>query len=369
MTHKNERVLSVAELARVEGEGALYSRAAGGRVEEARLDIYEPPRFFEAFLRGRGYAEPPDITARICGICPVAYQMSACAAIEDACGVTVTQPVKDLRRLIYCGEWIESHALHIYLLHAPDFLGYSSGIEMAAHRRDIVEHGLAMKKAGNAIMEAVGGRAIHPVNVRVGGFYRAPTRTELASLTKEKEPWSLAGRLAVALCGAGIGVLIGLFIDFLARPGSIFWLLLWPVGLGALALATTVVVWRPFRPVKRHVSIRHESGPSRPAGWLLPLCYGAYGFGYIVPATFLPAMARAAGEPAKRPKVAAIFTVFQHRSHAHVLLENFLEPYLLNGQRTDPGVEVVSFYADQLPQKQITGSQKEIQQKDYQSCA
>jgi sulfhydrogenase subunit alpha len=184
MTHKNERVLSVAELARVEGEGSLYVRTSGNRVEEARLDIYEPPRFFEAFLRGRSYTEPPDITARICGICPVAYQMSACAAIEDACGVTPGEPVADLRRLLYCGEWIESHALHIYLLHAPDFLGYHSGIEMAADRRDLVERGLALKKAGNAIMEAVGGRAIHPVNVRVGGFYRAPARADLSGLTE-----------------------------------------------------------------------------------------------------------------------------------------------------------------------------------------
>jgi sulfhydrogenase subunit alpha len=183
MTHKRERVLSVTELARVEGEGALYIRARGDQVEEARLDIYEPPRFFEAFLRGRAYTEPPDITARICGICPVAYQMSACLAIEGACGATVEGPLADLRRLLYCGEWIESHALHIYLLHAPDFLGYRSGIEMAADRRDIVERGLALKKAGNAIMELLGGRAIHPVNVRVGGFYRVPARAELATLT------------------------------------------------------------------------------------------------------------------------------------------------------------------------------------------
>ena len=184
MTHKNERVLSVAELARVEGEGALYVRTSGNKVEEARLDIHEPPRFFEAFLRGRAYTEPPDITARTCGICPVAYQMSACLAIEEACGTGVDGPIADLRRLLYGGEWIESHALHIYLLHAPDFLGYSSGIEMATHRRDLVERGLALKKAGNAIMEAVGGRAIHPVNVRLGGFYRAPARAELALLTE-----------------------------------------------------------------------------------------------------------------------------------------------------------------------------------------
>ena len=183
MTHRNDRVLSVAELARVEGEGALYIRASGNKVEEARLDIYEPPRFFEAFLRGRAYTEPPDITARICGICPVAYQTSAYLAIEEACGVTVDGPIADLRRLLYCGEWIESHSLHIYLLHAPDFLGYSSGIEMATERRDIVERGLGMKKAGNAILEAVGGRAIHPINVRIGGFYRAPSPAELAALT------------------------------------------------------------------------------------------------------------------------------------------------------------------------------------------
>src|SRR6266496_5595225 len=185
MTHKNERVLSVAELSRVEGEGALYVRTSGNTVLQARLDIYEPPRFFEAFLRGRGYTEPPDITARICGICPVAYQMSACAAIEDACGVTVSGPIADLRRLLYCGEWIESHALHIYLLHAPDFLGYTSALALAEDRRDLVERGLALKKAGNASMELVGGRAIHPVNVRVGGFYRAPAKAEMAVLAEK----------------------------------------------------------------------------------------------------------------------------------------------------------------------------------------
>src|SRR5246127_3073183 len=187
MTHKHDRVLSVKELARVEGEGALYLRARGTRVEDVRLEIYEPPRFFEAFLRGRRHTEPPDITARICGICPVAYQMSACLAIEAACGIEVSEPIADLRRLLYCGEWIESHALHIYLLHAPDFLGYASALDLARNGRGtrLVERGLALKKAGNAIMELVGGRAIHPVNVRVGGFYRAPVRTEMAALAEK----------------------------------------------------------------------------------------------------------------------------------------------------------------------------------------
>lgn len=117
------RTLSVGALTRVEGEGALHVTLRDGAVDTVELNIYEPPRFFEAFLRGRAYTEPPDITARVCGICPVAYQVSACNAIEDACGVTVDPEIVALRRLLYCGEWIHSHALHIVLLHAPDFLG------------------------------------------------------------------------------------------------------------------------------------------------------------------------------------------------------------------------------------------------------
>jgi sulfhydrogenase subunit alpha len=182
MTHREDRSLRVGALARVEGEGAMRVRVERGTVTDVGLDIYEPPRFFEAMLCGRRYTEPPDITARICGICPVAYQMSACAAIEAACGVTVDGTIADLRRLLYCGEWIESHALHIYLLHAPDFLGYPGVVELARDHRAVVERGLALKKAGNAILDVLGGRPIHPVNVRVGGFYRAPAASDLRAL-------------------------------------------------------------------------------------------------------------------------------------------------------------------------------------------
>jgi sulfhydrogenase subunit alpha len=189
MTHGSRRSgnISVPGLTRVEGEGGLEIVVSDGQVTQARLDIYEPPRFFEALLRGRQYTEPPDITARICGICPVAYQMSACQAIEDACQVTVSDEVTKLRRLLYCGEWIESHALHIYLLHAPDFLGYDSGIHLARDHPDIVSRGLSIKKAGNQLMAAVGGRSVHPVNVKVGGFYRAPATSELRQLVPQLE--------------------------------------------------------------------------------------------------------------------------------------------------------------------------------------
>jgi coenzyme F420-reducing hydrogenase alpha subunit len=186
-----QRTFTVPVLARVEGEGALHLTVRDGLVTDAILRIYEPPRFFEGFLRGRDYTEPPDITSRICGICPIAYQMSAVHAIEAACGVTNLPPaVRELRRLVYCGEWIESHLLHIALLHAPDFLGYESGLAMAADHRATVETALRLKKLGNDIVAAVGGRAIHPVNVRVGGFHRAPRRDELAPLIPELE-WSL----------------------------------------------------------------------------------------------------------------------------------------------------------------------------------
>lgn len=181
----NTRTIKVGYLARVEGEGALYIKIRGQQLEDVKLKIFEPPRFFEAMLRGRQYTEAADITSRICGICPVAYQMSAVHAVEDACGVKVDGALRELRRLFYCGEWISSHTLHIYMLHAPDFLGYPSAVEMAKDNPKVVERGLQLKKTGNDIMNLVGGREIHPVNARMGGFYRVPTVSELAPLREK----------------------------------------------------------------------------------------------------------------------------------------------------------------------------------------
>ncbi|MBX7450495.1 nickel-dependent hydrogenase large subunit [Mycolicibacterium sp. 3033] len=181
---RDTRTLTVGALTRVEGEGALNVTLIGGAVDHVELNIYEAPRFFEALLRGRSYTEPPDITARVCGICPVAYQISACNAIENACGIAIDPQLAALRRLLYCGEWIHSHALHMFLLHLPDFLGYPDVITMAADHRDLVERGLALKKAGNQVMEQIGGRAIHPVNVKLGGFYATPTAAQLRPLAE-----------------------------------------------------------------------------------------------------------------------------------------------------------------------------------------
>ncbi|HUK56342.1 MAG TPA: Ni/Fe hydrogenase subunit alpha [Nitrospiria bacterium] len=183
------KTIRVKNLARVEGEGALTVKIEGDTVVDVRLEIFEPPRFFEALLRGREYGEAPDITARICGICPVAYQMSAVHAMENAFGVEVGGPLRALRRLIYCGEWIESHALHVYLLHAPDFLGYEDALRMARDHPGIVERGLRLKQVGNEIIRLLGGREVHPINVCVGGFYKVPTRRELDPLA-ERLRWA-----------------------------------------------------------------------------------------------------------------------------------------------------------------------------------
>lgn len=192
---KGSRTIKVDYLARVEGEGALYVKVKDGKISDLKFRIFEPPRFFEAFLRGRDFREAPDITARICGICPIAYQMSSINAMEAICGVSVDKPIRDLRRLIYCGEWIESHALHVYMLHAPDFLGYEDAIQMAKDLPNEVKQALRLKKVGNDLMTIIGGREVHPVNMRVGGFYKAPEKADFAEIKEELE-WAKEASLA-----------------------------------------------------------------------------------------------------------------------------------------------------------------------------
>ncbi|MGA9160165.1 MAG: Ni/Fe hydrogenase subunit alpha [Actinomycetota bacterium] len=187
MTHRS---VEVPVIARVEGEGALHVAVDDGEITDLRLEIYEPPRFFEAFLRGRHFSEVPDIVPRICGICPVAYQMSAVHGLERLFGVEVPEGTHDLRRLLYCGEWIESHVLHIFLLAAPDFLGFANAIEMATEHPDLVKTALEIKRIGNDLMAAIGGREIHPVSPRVGGFSKAPRRRDLDPFLPRLE-WAL----------------------------------------------------------------------------------------------------------------------------------------------------------------------------------
>ena len=177
-----ERTFAVDSISRVEGEGRLRVVVRGDEVVSAELSIFEAPRFFERLVVGRHPDEVLDIVARICGICPVAYQMTAVEAFERLFEVELDPQVRQLRRLFYWGEWLQSHALHIYLLNAPDFLGYDSALDMARDHRRIVERGLALKQAGVDLMKLIGGRAVHPVGMRVGGFYRLPSRAEVRAM-------------------------------------------------------------------------------------------------------------------------------------------------------------------------------------------
>lgn len=195
--------IEVPALARVEGEGALYIRLKDGSVAEVELNIYEPPRFFEGFLQGRYFQEVPDITARICGICPVAYQMSSVQALEAALGVRISAQVRALRRLLYCAEYIESHALHIYMLQGPDLLGAESAITLAEVAPDVVKGALRLKKIGNDLLKAIGGRSVHPVNTCVGGFYRWPDVESIKNLIPELE-WALQASKQTVQFAAGL---------------------------------------------------------------------------------------------------------------------------------------------------------------------
>lgn len=182
MTSRRDIRIEVPVLARVEGEGALSIEVSNGQIDRLELRIYEPPRFFEKLLEGRSFDEVPDIVARICGICPVAYQMSAVAALEQALEIEVSDWVRGMRRVFYCGEWMQSHALHIHMLAAPDYLGYASVVEMAADHPEVVRRGLRLQAMGNELIRLFGGRSVHPVGACVGGFHRAPPASVVADL-------------------------------------------------------------------------------------------------------------------------------------------------------------------------------------------
>jgi len=180
-----ETTINVNYLARVEGRGALnISISKDGRVEDLQFRIYEPPRFFESFLIGRKYYEIMELASRICGICPVAHQITALRAIENALGIEPSQQTKDLRKLMAISAHIQSNVLSMYFLSLPDLMGYESVIEMAKDHLELVKRGLKLKKLGNDITDIVGGRAVHPVNAVVNGFTALPRHDKMQSIRK-----------------------------------------------------------------------------------------------------------------------------------------------------------------------------------------
>lgn len=174
--------IEVPLLTRVEGEGSLEFTARGGKIEHLQLRIFEPPRLFEKFLEGQDYPEVPHIAARVCGVCPIAYQMTSIRAIEKIFGMAEDPWVHAMRRVIYYGEWLQSHALHINLFAAPDFLGFADALQMAQRYPEDVKRGMSLQGLGNDLLRLLGGRSVHPIGLRVGGFHRAPPKHEVADL-------------------------------------------------------------------------------------------------------------------------------------------------------------------------------------------
>jgi sulfhydrogenase subunit alpha len=177
--------ITVDHLARVEGHGGITVELEGDDVAAVRFDIFEGSRLLEALIRGRSWEDVAQIVSRICSICSAAHSLTSIKATEAAFGIRPSAQTERLRDLLFRGESIESHALHLFLLAAPDYLGYPGAIAMAGDLPAAVKLGLRLKRLGNTIQEVVGGRAIHPVNAVVGGFGSIPAAAELTRLREE----------------------------------------------------------------------------------------------------------------------------------------------------------------------------------------
>ncbi len=180
-----KKTVTVNYIARVEGRGALdVTISPSKEIEDLKLRIYEPPRFFEAFMIGRRCDEIMELASRICGICPVAHQITALRAIENALDVHPSDQTRDLRKLMAISAHIQSNVLSMYFLSLPDLMGYESSIAMAQDHAEIVKRGLRLKKLGNDITDLIGGRAVHPVTAVIGGFTALPTKEQLGTIRK-----------------------------------------------------------------------------------------------------------------------------------------------------------------------------------------
>jgi sulfhydrogenase subunit alpha len=174
--------IEVCYVARVEGQADIRVEVANTGETKAEFAVFEPIRFFEAFLAGRKYSEVHEITSRLCGICPIAHQVTALRAVENALKIKVTPQTKALRRLLALSAWIQSHTLSLYFLTAPDYLGFDGAVGMASKYEDAVKQALRLKKLGNDLGEIVGGRAIHPISAVVGGFTKIPNKEDMAQI-------------------------------------------------------------------------------------------------------------------------------------------------------------------------------------------
>lgn len=202
----SDRRIFVDYIARTEGDGAIdIIIGPNGELKKARWEVWEPPRFFEAFMVGRKYDEVPEIVQRICGICPHAHHLAAVKAVERAMDVKVSRQTNLLRELLHYGDWLQSHTLHVYCLAAPDFLGYESVLAMAGDDEllPVVKQALSMKRLANDISVVIQGNEIQNRTSVVGGFTSVPSGSDLRKLQerlKKAKDFALASvRLAAKI--------------------------------------------------------------------------------------------------------------------------------------------------------------------------
>ncbi|MCX8191816.1 MAG: Ni/Fe hydrogenase subunit alpha [Nitrososphaerales archaeon] len=169
----------------IEGHGRINFEIVNDKVVEVRLEIHEGSRFFESFLRGRRADEVPQMVSRICGVCPVPHNHCAVQALEDAMGIEVSEQTRMLRRLTLSAEMIHDHALHLYILASPDYLGVNGITDLYSKFPDLVKRCIKMRSVGNRAIEIVGGRAVHPINSIPGGFAKLPTRADMRRIVKD----------------------------------------------------------------------------------------------------------------------------------------------------------------------------------------
>jgi sulfhydrogenase subunit alpha len=176
--------LTVEHVARIEGHGTISVEVEGGVVQDIRMDIVEPARLFEAMVVGRRFDEAPLITSRICGICSPNHATTSIKALEAALDIEVSERTQMLRSLLLYGSYLQNHATHLYLFAAPDYVGQPSVFPLAETHPDVVKRALHLKKLGNELTTAVGGRPVHPITAVIGGFSAEPNAREIEALAK-----------------------------------------------------------------------------------------------------------------------------------------------------------------------------------------
>jgi len=177
--------VDVHHLARVEGHGNIRVAVADGKLLAASWEVIETPRYFEVMLRGRSHDTAHLLTSRICGICSISHSLVSLEATEDAFGVEIPECAARLRLLAKHAETLQSHALHLFFLAAPDFLGLASALPLIESNPEVVGLAARLKGLANRLSDLAAGRTTHPVRFAVGGVTSFPTRDALLGFRDE----------------------------------------------------------------------------------------------------------------------------------------------------------------------------------------